>query len=267
MKFSIIVVCLNAGDKLNQTLDSILAQTFPEYEIVVKDGGSDDGSIERMKQDPRIRLYREPDKGIYDAMNQAVARAEGEFLLFLNCGDLFYDETVLERAAETMESQAAAGVDMDCLVLYGDTYSIRNQAMIASAGRITGLTCYRNIPCHQSCFYSAALCKEKPYDQQYRIRADYDHFLWCFYVKRAKMFHMGFAVSSYEGGGVSESRGNRKRDWEEHRKITSIYMGKGALLRYRLFMLCTLAPLRRLLAEESFLSGGYHWLKERIYHR
>lgn len=265
--FSIIVVCLNAGKKLNQTLDSILSQTFLDYEIVVKDGGSNDGSIERMRQDPRIRFFKEPDKGIYDAMNQAVAHAEGEFLLFLNCGDLFYDEKVLERTAEAVKSQAAAGADMNSLVLYGDTYSIRNRTMIASAGHITGLTCYRNIPCHQSCFYSAALCREKPYDLQYRIRADYDHFLWCYYVKGARMFHMGVAVSSYEGGGVSESRENRRLDQEEHRKITSIYMGKGELLQYRLFMLCTLAPLRRLLAEDSFLSGGYHWLKERIYRR
>lgn len=265
--FSIIVVCLNAGEKLNQTLDSILSQTYTEYEIVVKDGGSRDGSIEGMKQDHRIRLFKEPDKGIYDAMNQAVAHARGDFLLFLNCGDLFYDEKVLERAAEAVESQTAAGADMNGLVLYGDTYSARNQAMIASAGRITGLTCYRNIPCHQSCFYSIALCKEKPYDLQYRIRADYDHFLWCYYCAGAKFVHMGFPVSSYEGGGVSESRENRKCDREEHERITSVYMGKGELLRYRLFMLCTLAPLRRLLAEESVFSGGYHWLKERMYRR
>ncbi|MCH5342891.1 MAG: glycosyltransferase [Acetatifactor sp.] len=267
MRFSIIIVCLNAGEKLNQTLDSILSQTYTEYEIVVKDGGSCDRSIEEMRQDHCIRLFKEPDKGIYDAMNQAVAHARGDFLLFLNCGDLFYDEKVLERAAEAVESQAAAGADVNGLVLYGDTYSARNQTMIASAGRITGLTCYRNIPCHQSCFYSAALCKEKPYDLQYRIRADYDHFLWCYYIKKAKMIHMGMAVSSYEGGGVSEDKRNHDRDREEHRQITSTYMSAGELLRYRLFMLCTFAPLRSFLAENSFFSGGYHWLKERIYHR
>ena len=65
MRFSIIVVCLNPGDKLNQTLDSILSQTCRDYEIVVKDGGSRDGSVETMRTDSRIRLYREKDGSIY----------------------------------------------------------------------------------------------------------------------------------------------------------------------------------------------------------
>ena len=69
MKFSIIVVCLNPGTKLNQTLDSILAQTCPDFEVIVKDGGSRDGSIESMRTDGRIHLYQEPDHSIYEAMN------------------------------------------------------------------------------------------------------------------------------------------------------------------------------------------------------
>ncbi|MCD7835418.1 MAG: glycosyltransferase, partial [Lachnospiraceae bacterium] len=100
IKFSVIVVCLNPGDKLNQTLDSILSQTYGNIEIIVKDGGSNDGSIENMRKDTRIRFYNEKDKGIYDAMNQAVLHAAGELIIFLNCGDVFYDGKVLEKAAE-----------------------------------------------------------------------------------------------------------------------------------------------------------------------
>ncbi len=263
MRFSVIVVCLNPGPKLKETLESVLAQTCRDYEILVKDGGSSDGALADIPADPRIRLFQQPDSGIYDAMNQASARAEGEFLLFLNCGDRFYDGQVLEKTSRWIEGIPER--EREALVLYGDTYGLRNRVMISSAGRITGLTCYRNIPCHQSCFYSVALCREKPYDLKYPIRADYDHFLWCFYVKRARMIHMGFAVASYEGGGFSESRENQQRDREEHRQITSAYMGKGELFRYRLFLLCTLAPLRRRLAEDGPLSGAYHWLKRKIY--
>ena len=92
MKFSIIVVCLNPGPKLNQTLDSILSQTYPSFEIIVKDGGSRDGSIETMREDRRIHLYQESDHSIYEAMNQAVSHVTGDYILFLNCGDLFYDD-------------------------------------------------------------------------------------------------------------------------------------------------------------------------------
>ena len=274
MKFSIITVCLNPGEKLNATLDSVLRQSCRDAEVILKDGGSVDGSVTKWQKehaaDPdagRVRVFVEKDTGFYDAMNQAAARAEGEFLLFLNCGDVFPDGEVLERTRKVLEEEQAAGTDMERLVLYGDTCSGKNHVTIASAPTITGFTCYRNIPCHQSCFYSAALCRGKPYDLKYKIRADYDHFLWCFYKAKARMRHMNFPVASYEGGGYSESRENRERDKQEHRRITADYMGKLELLKYRAVMAVTLAPLRRALAESSAFSGVYHGLKERVYRR
>ena len=85
--FSIIVVCLNPGEKLLQTLQSIQKQEFRDYEIVLKDGGSTDGSLQEL--DPGqsgLHVVTKPDRGIYDAMNQAVEEAKGRFVFFLNCG-------------------------------------------------------------------------------------------------------------------------------------------------------------------------------------
>ena len=97
MLFSVIVTALNAGEKLMQTVDSVLSQSFPDYEIIVQDGGSKDGSADFLDapeyaQDGRIRLFSEPDTGIYDGMNKAIGRIRGSFVLFLNCGDLMYDD-------------------------------------------------------------------------------------------------------------------------------------------------------------------------------
>lgn len=299
MRFSIIVVALNPGEKLNSTLESVFRQTCTDYEVVLKDGGSTDGSTAVWKRQTtqeapsaavlygkpeelsaaalygeaaagRVRFFEEADKGIYDAMNQAVSRARGEFLLFLNCGDLFADERVLERTAAVIDRERNGSRPEDGgerMVLYGDTLGEKNGVVIASPPQIDGFACYRNIPCHQSCFYSAALCREKPYDLRYRIRADYDHFLWCFYRAGARMRHMGFPVSSYEGGGYSESRENARRDRREHKEITERYMPKAALLRYKLAMALTLAPLRRFLAENRVFSGAYHRVKESVYTR
>lgn len=274
MKFSVITVCLNPGEKLQKTLYSVLAQTCRDGEVVLKDGGSTDGFLEKWQEENRfrsdsrrVRIFRERDKGIYDAMNQAVSHAAGEFLIFLNCGDTFCDNTVLERTLEILEEEKRAGTDMDRLVLYGDTFGEKNQVSIASPPVINGFACYRNIPCHQSCFYSAALCRDKPYDLRYRIRADYDHFLWCFYRAKAKMRHMDFPVAVYEGGGFSEKRENRALDRREHREITGKYMSGGELFRYRAIMACSLAPLRTAMAESRLFSGCYHWIKERIYRR
>ena len=178
MMFSIIVVCLDPGEKLKKTMDSIFGQTCKDFQVIIKDGGSRDGALETLLEErrnfqDRTAVFRERDRGIYDAMNQAVQHASGDFLLFLNCGDVFADERVLERTKAAAAGQEKAGADMERLVLYGDTLSEKNRVMIASPPKITGFTCYRNIPCHQSCFYGAALCREKPFALQYRIRADY----------------------------------------------------------------------------------------------
>lgn len=312
MRFSVITVSLNAGEKLRTTMDSVLGQSCGDFEIIVKDGGSSDGSVEEWERKlaegedaardgasggegaardrnaegkgaarggnaerkaaiqgapGHIRVFVERDKGIYDAMNQAAAHASGDFLIFMNCGDVFADERVLERAEERIREQEQAGVDIKKLVLYGDTVDGSNGVTIASAPKITGFTCYRNIPCHQSCFYSRRLCQEKPYDLRYRIRADYEHFLWCFYRAGVGFVRLGFPVAVYEGGGYSESRDNRKRDAAEHRQITSAYMSRGELLKYRAVMALTLAPLRRAMAGSRGMSGLYHWCKSRLYRK
>lgn len=81
------------------------------------------------------------------------------------------------------------------------------------------------------------------------------------------MLYLNTTVSSYEGGGYSESRENRRRDYEEHRQITSAYMSVGERLKYRIILLCTLAPLRRFLAENRLFSGAYHRLKGLLYRK
>ena len=276
MRFAIITVSYNPGEKLRGTLRSVAAQSFTDYEVIVKDGGSTDGSTDFLKGSEgeglnRVRFYEEKDKGIYDAMNRAVGYARGEYVLFLNCGDLLADENVLERVHEVIERTERDGAK-DCkeqgiprYVFYGDTFSEQTKVTIASAPEITGFTCYRNIPCHQSCFYDIELCREKPYDLSYKIRADYDHFLWCFYRGNAGFIHMDFPVSSYEGGGYSESKENGKRDAQEHRQITGTYMKKTELFRYRAIMALTLAPVRRKMAESKAFSGLYHRLKSVLY--
>lgn len=287
MKFSIVTVALNPGKKLQETLESVFCQTFTDYEIILKDGGSTDGSMDRWRQNSRraeclqgpegqaqgrkdvsgaedlsrVRFIEKADFGIYDAMNQAVEQARGDFILFLNCGDMLADRTVLERVAERIDRLKG----QPPLILYGDTVSAGTGATIASPPKITGFTCYRNIPCHQSCFYSRDLCCQKPYDLQYKIRADYDHFLWCRYKAAARFSYLNFPVSSYEGGGYSESRENVARDRREHKLITGEYMSGAELFCYRAAMALTLAPLRRRMAGSRLFAGLYQRLKKILY--
>ena len=110
--YSIIVVCLNAGQRLCDTVGSVLGQRYANFEVVVKDGGSSDGSVEMLAetwQDARLRVYAEKDSGIYDAMNQAVKLAGGAYFLFLNAGDSFYDENVLDRITDELHRLERTG--------------------------------------------------------------------------------------------------------------------------------------------------------------
>ena len=90
MKFSIITVCLNAGNDLSDTVDSILNQTYNDYELIIKDGMSTDGSIEKLPQNSHIKLIQCKDSGIYDAMNQGIMEAQGDYCIFINAGDTIY---------------------------------------------------------------------------------------------------------------------------------------------------------------------------------
>lgn len=282
--FSVIVVALNPGDKLKKTIKSILCQDYKNYEIVLKDGMSRDGSVEALRQEyageERLKICRKPDKSIYDAMNQATQISRGEYILFLNCGDTFYGRDVLSKTAQIMDNscslrqsggESAPGNDDAAVknsrphLFYGNTFCEQTGDVVHSSPAITGFTCYRNIPCHQSCFYDRRLFENRKYNLDYRIRADYDHFLWCFYKAGTQMHYMDMVVASYEGGGYSESRENQARDRQEHRSITREYMKRGELLRYRTVMVLTLAPLRRWMAGSRALSGAYHRLKSILY--
>lgn len=265
MLFSLIVVTLNSGDKLMETLKSALNQSFTDFEIIIKDGNSTDDSFEKASEylkDERVQVYHMADHGIYEAMNQAVSLAKGEYLYFLNCGDYLYETDTLKKAAEGLlkyrEQDKRA-------VLYGKIFNRKTNAFVTPSPVIDGFTCYRNVPCHQACFYARELCVKKPFETKYRIRGDYEQFLWCYYKGDAEFVYLEEVVASYEGGGYSETKENLKRSKAEHKEITQLYMEKKELRKYRRIMALTLAPVRTKLANSKVFSGIYNKLRDRVY--
>lgn len=264
--YSIIVVCLNAGEKLLDTVESILAQGYRSHEIIVKDGCSSDGSIERLREscrDERLRICVWKDTGIYDAMDQAIEEARGTYLLFLNAGDSFYGRDVLGCVADAIAGLCKEGRKAD--IVYGDLYHKALHTTVHAAPSINDFTCYRNVPCHQTCFYHRSMFAERGYDPAYTVRADYEHFLWCYYERHAGIYYVPVVVAAYEGGGYSETKENKRRSRQQHREIVVRYMGKKKADRYRLAMLLTLAPLRSAVAGSRYLSGIYDRIKAAVY--
>ncbi len=261
MIFSVIVVCLNAGEKLHKTIESILCQTETDYEILVKDGGSEDGSVQAIKAEDRISVYCEKDTGIYDAMNQALLHARGDYVCFLNCGDYFENELVLQRGRE----QSGQKRGRRPTSFYGIIRERQTGAMVQSNPTLDDFACYRNLPCHQACFYDRRLFGSRQFELRYQVRADYEHFLWCLYQAQAAAVYMPVTVASYEGGGYSESRTGKRQSKREHREIVARYLPKKKARRYRLVMILTLAPLRTWAAGNPATAGIYQAVKKRIY--
>lgn len=293
--FSIVVVALNPGERLEKTLNSIVNQTFKDYEVILKDGGSTDGSLERLQgkgyfeEKNQIRIQQKRDKSIYDGMNQALSSVNGRYVQFLNCGDYFYSDTVLEEVANfigverkksidaVINKNLAGDVDNSVnefaieavqhgpMIYYGNQYNQIQDTIIYSAPQINDFTCYRNVPCHQVCFYDYRLFEKRAYELKYKVRADYEHFLYSIYEENAKGISMPVMVASYEGGGFSETKENRRQSALEHKEITQKYLGKAKVFKYRMIMWLTLAPVRTWIAEKPALAGAYNAIKSGIY--
>lgn len=208
--FSVVVVCLNAEAYIGKTMHSILAQTCDDFEVIVKDGGSEDATLSLVPKDDRVRIYCQPDSGIYDAMNQATARARGHYTIYMNCGDTFYSDTVLERV------RAAVGNASYALV-YGDY--VRNGIRHRHAARITSFYLYRTSMCHQALFFNTdVLHATTPYDTRYTIMADYDLELRLHRSNDAARY-VDLVICEYLGGGFSENPARIARREKERGEI------------------------------------------------
>ncbi len=100
LKISVATVCYNCKDTIEKTIISVLMQTYREIEYIIVDGASTDGTldiVDKYIEDDRIVLISEPDKGLYDAMNKAVARATGDYIIYMNSGDVFASDDVFDK--------------------------------------------------------------------------------------------------------------------------------------------------------------------------
>ncbi len=174
--FSIITVTYNAASVIKPTLQSIGSQTYTNYELLVQDGASADGTTDAVLKAgiAHTSLCSEPDHGLYDAMNKAAAKAFGRYLIFLNAGDSFADPDVLQRLHD------AVG-DGNPGVIYGQTQLVDTERRVvdmrhlSAPKRLTWRSFSRGmLVCHQAFVVRRDLFQ--PYDLSYRFSADYE---WC----------------------------------------------------------------------------------------
>ena len=258
IKFSIVTVCLNAGQDLIDTVNSTLGQSYDCFEILVKDGFSTDGSTEKLPEDEAIRLIQKKDTGIYDAMNQAVEVARGDYLIFMNCGDRFYSPGVLKEIADGIGEEMGP-------VYYGNCYNRPTGQVRAYPRTITRMTCYRTMICHQAMVYRADVLRQHPYDCSYRIIADRELLWYLVCEKGLSPRYLDTVIADYKGGGESTKSEHIQRNREDQKRLEERYFPRGERLKYKLLMALTFQKLRIAWSKSPKLSKLYFALVRLAY--
>lgn len=209
---SIIIPTYNSGKTLSITIDSIIQQTFRNYEILIIDGASTDSTIEKAQKynDNRIRVFSEPDSGIYDAMNKGITLANGEWLYFLGSDDYFYNYEVLSSISEFLNNKK-----LD--VFYGNVI-FRNSGNKYD-GVFTAFKLIEQNISHQAIFARKEVYKKLGYfDTKYNVVADWHFNLRWFGNRKIKHKYIENTIAYYVEGGYSTYTFDKKFD-EDHDKI------------------------------------------------
>jgi len=231
MKISIITVCLNEQDTIEDTFLSIFNQTYENFELIVIDGSSTDDTIEIINKykDKISHFVSEPDNGIYNAMNKGIKAANGDFLIFLNANDVFYDEYVLEKIAKaSIESPEAK-------ILFGDSDYISIDKRDSKIKKIDNIKnefslAFENI-CHQSVFYHKSLFEKfGNYCEKLKIYADWDFNINCLVKNKVSALYLDIVISKFQLGGICSSPKNKNVCKTERECLLKKYYPKFAAL-------------------------------------
>ena len=207
---SIITINRNNASGLEKTMRSVLLQTSKDFEYVVVDGASTDGSIDVIRQlipcfGDRMKWISEPDKGIYNAMNKGLKMASGEYVQFLNSGDSLASNNVVERMYQALEQQNYPSI------LYGnmlkemcDGSLIRDKCFAGQ--EITFMGFYTGTLNHSPAFIRTSLFSEYgPYDESHKIVSDWEWYLLAIIFGREKPVYVNLDITRFDMTGISET--------------------------------------------------------------
>ena len=195
MRYSIITINYNNKGGLERTIESVISQSSKDFEYIIIDGGSTDGSLEVIKRNQEHITYwvSEKDNGIYHAMNKGVAQAHGDYCVFMNSGDCFHSPDVLDKIVSYQE-------DIICgKMIKGDTPlpSGHNKPTISLVDLMRG-----SLP-HQAMFIKRELLLKHPYDENYRILSDWKFCIETIVFDNCSFSNVDVIVADYDTSGIS----------------------------------------------------------------
>lgn len=198
MKYSIITVNLNNACGLEDTIKSVINQTCHNYEYLIIDGGSTDNSKSIIEQyNSQIDYWvSEPDKGIFNAMNKGIKASKGDYLIFMNSGDCFYEKNVLEQSLNYL------GADF---VIGGIKRKDNDKLLNYELSDITMMTFYKGAIPHQATFHKRSLFEDSLYDEKLKISSDWKFFFQKIIFEDASYTIMPVVVCSFDTTGISNT--------------------------------------------------------------
>lgn len=240
IKFSIITCTYNAAEVLQRTLDSVMSQTWGQIEHIIVDGASKDSTMAMAEAYRRrsaeeetehdIIIKSEPDRGLYDAMNKGLQLATGDYVVFLNAGDVLPTDETLENISNDVNERSDGRLPA---VLYGDTNIVDNNGELLRPRRLAppdnlSWRSFRHgmLVCHQAFYVRTDIAKAEPYNLKYRFSADVD---WCIRVmKRAEkeglpLLRLPEVVVNYLDGGMTNK--NHRASLIERFNVMSHHYG------------------------------------------
>lgn len=212
MLFSIITVCKNSENTIEDTLLSVSNQTYSNYEYLLIDGESSDQTLQiiNSSKNHKWQIYSEKDHGIYDAMNKAINLAKGKYLIFLNAGDIFHGYHVLDNVKTIIEQN-----QLEDDIIYGDVnlsfregegFELRKHNNISKFSLMTQTITHQAIFASRKAFDEAG-----KFDLKYSITADYDWLLKCYFNSSLSFKYIPLIVCNYLGCGISEQKKDQAR--------------------------------------------------------
>ena len=237
MKVTVVTAVLNDAGHIEQTILSVISQTDIEIEYIIVDGGSKDGTLELIGKykDKISLLISESDRGVYDAMNKGIKYSTGDFVYFLNSGDVLLNPSILSKIKFEDVNVRNTIIYGNVVVAYGNIEALEKpRPFFNSKMKFKGIGI-----CHQSMFFPGELIRNEKYDLSYKIAADYD-LVYRLWRKGTEFLYRDLTIAKYDWGkGISSNPYKLLDVYREnarvcHQQLNPLYWAKMILEYIRL---------------------------------
>ena len=213
MKLSVITVNYNDTTGLRATLQSVAEQTCRDFEYIIVDGGSTDGSVDAIRENESLTTLwvSEPDGGIYEAMNKGVSMATGDYVLFLNSADRFADPQVVGSVLPLLE-----GKDF---YVGGVERQERGGVKVFPPKALRASFLLMNYLPHQATFIRRQLLLDRPYQTKYRIAADWEQMVYELVVRGRSWELIDVCITLFDVSGLSSQRSTIEKQQQERETV------------------------------------------------